>query len=506
MKENIYYYFQKNNTLFNSDVLTICYKANKEEIEKYNLTSENIVDFIKHNKLNYDNCVNKKNYISLIKKAFANESVLLRIQCECFLGIYGDSHCDCEQQRLECIKEISNNNGVLIYLPQEAQGWGLAYKFRELELQVSGKTQDGNNIGVKTRDEAQQIILGNKVFKDNRSYEIVATLLKYIGLSNNKIVLLSENINKANSLKKLGLNVINYSVYKKSISTDNLSEYLIKIYNNTHDYSNDIIDEVLSKISNRQYNERTLSTLVNIVNKIKTNKNYKLDAVLKDKIMKTYNDIICGEEKKYLIGEGNILKIQNNFCCRVNTSIFKVLRSIFNRNIFERISLERIYYFQNKSNSEIIKIRTSEILDVRDEKILFFIGQHHAESRRIDEENGLIEQNEISISKLNSYFENADYDYIKNVEMITTISEDDIPGVKIFIKRIPNIQNRVLDIFGPKEDIKKFIDQIMQYGDNVLLNYVTNVQYEDENFTNYNLRFADLKGIIEEELELFKLM
>jgi len=90
--------------------------------------------------------------------------------------------------------------------------------------------------------------------------------------------------------------------------------------------------------------------------------------------------------------------------------------------------------------------------------------------------------------------------------MITTISENDIPGVKVFIKRIPTLENRVLDIFGKRDDIKNFLDQIMAYGKNVLLNTITNTDYEDENFTNYNLRFADINGIIEEEVEKFNLI
>ena len=44
---NFSFYLQNNNTLFNSDVLTICYMADEEEVKKYGLTSPNIVLFIK---------------------------------------------------------------------------------------------------------------------------------------------------------------------------------------------------------------------------------------------------------------------------------------------------------------------------------------------------------------------------------------------------------------------------------------------------------------------------
>lgn len=506
MEENISFYLEKNNNLFKDDVLVVCYRATKKEIEEYNLTSENIVLFIKHKDLKHP-LSNNTNYKNLLKKVFKNQPILMRIQCECLLGMYGDSHCDCEKQRLNAIDEIAKNNGIFIHMPQEAQGWGLFYKLKELELQLSGKTQDGKYIGIKNRDEAQKILLGNNKFKDNRSYEIIANILKILGFEKNKIILMSDSKNKIDNLKNNGLDVYSYDEYKeKVINEDNLSEYLVKILNNTHEYSQKVLDEILSKINNRQHNERTLSTLVTIVNKIKNDKNYKLDKVSKQKILNTYNNIICGEEKQYYVGEENEIKTQNNFCCRVNTSIFKVIKKIYNRNVFERISLERLYYFQNKHSNELVKIRTSEILDIRDEDSVFFKGQHHAEQRTIDKDKNMIIQSEVTVSRLRSYFENPNYDYVKTVEMITTISESEIPEVKIFIKRIPTIENRILDIFGKKEDIKELLDKIMEYGKKVLLNSVSNAEYEDENFTDYNLRFADIKGIIDEELDIFNLI
>ena len=90
--------------------------------------------------------------------------------------------------------------------------------------------------------------------------------------------------------------------------------------------------------------------------------------------------------------------------------------------------------------------------------------------------------------------------------MITIISEFDMPGVKVFIKRIPTIDNRVLDVFGKKKDIKEFLDKIIKSNPKVLLNKVTDTRFEDENFTDYNLRFADINAIIEEELKIFNIL
>lgn len=59
---------------------------------------------------------------------------------------------------------VQHGDGIFIHLPQEGQGWGLHYKLAELELQVSGRDQEGKYVGEKSRDEAQKILTGNKSF------------------------------------------------------------------------------------------------------------------------------------------------------------------------------------------------------------------------------------------------------------------------------------------------------------------------------------------------------
>ena len=159
MNEQFTFYLEKNNILFNGSVLAICYCASNEEMLNFGLTSNNILVFIKDKSLSEIPIKNNINYITYLQTKLINKKIFLRIQCECLLGIFGDSHCDCEKQRGEMINFISKNSGVFIYLPQEAQGWGLNYKLKELELQVSGRTQNGNFVGIKNRDDAQKILL-----------------------------------------------------------------------------------------------------------------------------------------------------------------------------------------------------------------------------------------------------------------------------------------------------------------------------------------------------------
>ena len=507
MNEKMSFYLQQNNKLFNGNVLTVCYKADEDEVRKYGLTSDNVLILIKSNKIN--DWTNKKDidYILELKKIFKNEEIFLRIQSECLLGMYGDSHCDCETQRINSISMIGKDGGIFIHLPQEAQGWGLYYKLKELELQVSGRNVNGKFIGVKNRDDAQRILVGNNNFDDYRSYGIVYKILGLMGLSDEKFILISESEKKLKALKESGLKIIKYSDYKDSdVNSNNVSEYLIKILNATHEFDEKTIDKIIKLITDRKYNSRTLSTITSIVDKINNDKSYILNSNTKKKILDVYDKIICGVEKRYIVDD-SIIKLQNNFSCRVNSSIFKAIQNIYGKNVFDRISLEKIYYFENKTEDKSVRIRSSKVLNTIGKDCIFLKGQIHVEQKTFNEEKTQIFQDEINLSKLRSFFENNEYDYVKRVEMITTISERQIPGVNIYIKKLPNIESRIMDIYGKKENIKKFINSLNEsLNRNVFNEVVSNSNYEDENFTDYNLRFADLEVAIQEELAIYELM
>jgi len=507
MKERISFYLQKNNHIFGDCVLAVCYNATEEEIKEYGLTGENVLLLIKNSQL--VNFIDKKNlnYYKELSKMFANKNIFLRIQCECLLGMYGDSHCDCEDQRLQSIKLISENDGIYVHLPQEAQGWGLFYKLKELELQVSGRTEKGKFIGKKNRDEAQSFLAGNTQFDDLRSYGIIYKIFNELGLMSEKFILISDSEKKYQALLKQGFNIQKLSDYhEEEVNVDNLSEYLIKILNNTHTYSENIIDKIIDLINRRKYNSRTLSTLTSIVDKINNDKSYDLDSKIKSKLLKTYNNIICGEEKKYII-DNSTVKIQNNFSCKVNSSIFKAIQNVYGNEVFDRISLEKLYYFEEKNDNSAIRIRSSKVLDTIGKGSIFMKGQIHVEQRDFNEDKTQILQKEISLSKLRAFFENNNYDYLKRVEMITMVSERRIPGINIYIKKLPNIECRIMDVFGKKEKIQEFINNIMTtLSRNVFNETISNMAYEDENFDGYNLRFADLETAINEELSIYEIM
>lgn len=91
--------------------------------------------------------------------------------------------------------------------------------------------------------------------------------------------------------------------------------------------------------------------------------------------------------------------------------------------------------------------------------------------------------------------------------MITIISENQLPGINIYIKKLPNIDCRIMDVYGPKEKIKEFLNNILNNSKRMVLNdAVSNQEYEDENFTNYNLRFANIESAISEEKCIYNLL
>ena len=290
MNEKISWYIEKENAFLGENVIAICYHANNREVKECNLTNNDILIFIKNNNFKK----NKKilNLKKLILESFKNEKIFLRIQSECLLGIYGDLHCDCEEQRNRYLKFIKENNGIYIHLPQEAQGYGLFYKLKELELQVNGYNQKGEYIGKKDRNSAF-FEINKKEFVDIRKYYIIKNIFNSLGIINKKFIMLTDSLKKIKKISDLGINVEMYNDYiEKHITKENASEYLIKILDGNFKYKTNIIDELCNLIKNKKYNERTMKTFFLIIEKIKENKKEYLDNEIQEKFLNTYCNII----------------------------------------------------------------------------------------------------------------------------------------------------------------------------------------------------------------------
>lgn len=120
-------------------------------------------------------------------------NVPVRVHDQCFTSeVFGSLKCDCKEQ-LEYAKAYTKQHGgVVIYMPQEGRGIGLANKIMAYSMQECGlDTVDANRV------------LG---FKDDyRSYEPVLAILKDLGIQS--IRLLTNNPRKIRLLSQLGVTV-----------------------------------------------------------------------------------------------------------------------------------------------------------------------------------------------------------------------------------------------------------------------------------------------------------
>ena len=120
---------------------------------------------------------------------------VVRIHSECLTGdACGSLKCDCGPQLNAAMQAVQAHGcGAILYLRQEGRGIGLTNKIRAYALQDQGHdTLDAN------------LLLGLPA--DARTYEMCKEMLEHVGVT--KLSLMTNNPNKVNDLKSLGLDVV----------------------------------------------------------------------------------------------------------------------------------------------------------------------------------------------------------------------------------------------------------------------------------------------------------
>lgn len=126
---------------------------------------------------------------------FSDEPTLVRVHSECLTGdAFSSLKCDCGPQLNATMELIQQHGrGAILYLRQEGRGIGLTNKIRAYALQDQGHdTVDAN------------LLLNLPA--DARRYDMTTIMLKQLGI--HKVKLITNNPNKIQSLKKLGIDVV----------------------------------------------------------------------------------------------------------------------------------------------------------------------------------------------------------------------------------------------------------------------------------------------------------
>ena len=141
-----------------------------------------------------------------MKKGNNKEDPLVRIHSQCITGDILDSlKCDCGSQLKKSIEIMSNDGGILLYMPKEGRNIGLLNKLRSYEFQFHGiDTIDAN------------YALGFDA--DQRRHENACKLLKLLGV--NSIELITNNPEKISQVQKGGIKIINTVQIKLKVAAE----------------------------------------------------------------------------------------------------------------------------------------------------------------------------------------------------------------------------------------------------------------------------------------------
>jgi GTP cyclohydrolase II len=157
----------------------------------------------------------------VVGKPDPTKPVPVRLHSACLTGdVFGSRRCDCgDQLKLALARLGEAGGGVIIYLAQEGRGVGLANKMRTYQLQEAGLDTVDANIALGFDD-------------DERDYGAAVRMLRILGYT--RIVMLTNNPDKLDSLAKSGIDIVGRMPIEGAIHADNLRYLTAKATRNGH--------------------------------------------------------------------------------------------------------------------------------------------------------------------------------------------------------------------------------------------------------------------------------
>ena len=143
-----------------------------------------------------------------------------RLHSECLTGdVFGSRRCDCGAQLRESLERLDASGGFLLYLRQEGRGIGLYPQLDAYVLQDHGlNTYEAN------------VALGYG--EDERDYTVAAQMLGALGIS--RVTLHSNNPDKAEQLRRLGVTVADRVPTGVHLSDSNAHYLATKVERGAH--------------------------------------------------------------------------------------------------------------------------------------------------------------------------------------------------------------------------------------------------------------------------------